>query len=317
MTGSYYNPIHGTCNVTIGSTSSPIVSEMRKCIAVACDLGRKVYCINEGKVVWEKDFPESWPRAMTLFDGILYVADGRYILGLSPETGFCHFKNELGNVINSLNFKVEAGKVLLTVCYDKSGSESVELFEVVEGGFTSVFKNPHKAIHPRSAYYTNAWLFVSDTFGHEVYSVDIRDASKTASLPVYYPNSVKMLSNEEVLICAEHENRIIKWDYTTNEIVNLAGCNLYPFNTSNVLYPEILELEKHTEADDSFQPHKSIASIENAGINSLYSPNSAEITPEGILVCDTDNHRVVLIKDNIVVESCSGFNNPVNSVFIE
>ena len=317
MTKSYYNPIYGTCHIQIGAKDKPFVSPMKSWIVVACDLGRKVYSIRNGAIIWEMDFPESWPRALCFFEGIVYIANGNEIIGVNPESGYCHFKWTLSNPINSIEIRADQGRFFMSICYDTKGYESVELFEIINGSPFSVFKNNHKAYHPRGAYYLNSWLFISDTFGHEVYAVDIRYGTKAASVQVYFPNSIEPISNDEVRICAEHENRITNWNYVSGDYNIEFGCNLYPFNINEVIYQQIKELEMHTEADDKYNPHKTIASVEHSGDLTLYSPNSARMTNSSLLICDTDNHRVLIYEHGIIKEYCDLFNNPVNAVMIK
>ena len=38
------------------------------------------------------------------------------------------------------------------------------------------------------------------------------------------------------------------------------------------------------------------------------------MTPYGLLVADTDNHRVILVRNGAIVASISGFNNPTTAV---
>jgi len=40
------------------------------------------------------------------------------------------------------------------------------------------------------------------------------------------------------------------------------------------------------------------------------------MTDHGLLVADTDNHRVILVRSGQVVASITGFNNPTTAVML-
>lgn len=312
---SYYAPtVPGTVGITEGPVGTPIYTGEQHNIVVACDLGRYLYAFMNGNLVWQKSLSTSWPRALDVFEGMLLYADGQNLVVCNPATGFIHKTYNLGAVINSVKVTRYNGETFVAVCFDTSGVGSVKLYKWADMALTWYFTNPHAAGNPRGAYLFAGWLFVADTFGHRVYAVDVASGGMRNSTEVYYPNGIEPITSDKVLVCAEHENRVFEWDYyPTDSRTMFMSAPVAPYNDISKTKADIVSLESSTGITPGYEPPKSACAKEYAGDVTLYSPNYARVTSSGLLVADTDNHRVVLYRDNSIVTEITGFNNPVNA----
>jgi len=312
---SYYAPsIPQTVGVSFGEFMPPEYSGEPFDIVVACDLGRAIYGFRDGAVAWSKHFPASWPRALDVFEGLMFYGDGTNIVVCNPQTGFVHRTYPMPAVVNAIKVTRFGSVVYVTVCFDINGANSVRVYRWQDFALSQFFSNSHVAKHPRGAYCYAGWVFVADTFGHRVYAVDMASGAMRNSTPVYYPNTIEPVSSDKVRICAEHENRVFIWDYYPSDTREMElSAPVLPYSDITVTRDQIIAQEWRTATGDH-SPQKSACAMEYAGPVTLYSPNSATMTPHGLLVADTDNHRVILVRNGAIVASISGFNNPTTAV---
>lgn len=314
---SYYAPtIPLTVDISYGAPANPpAYSGEQHDILVASDHGRILECFRGGSRVWSKSMPNSWPRGLDVFEGLMLYAEGQDIVIANPATGFEHKRQSLGAIINSIKVTRYSGVTYVTVCFDTNGTQNVKVYTLANLALTHFFTNPHSAGNPRCAYFYAGWLFIADTFGHRVYAVDKVSGGMRNSTEVYYPNYIEPIASDQVRICAEHENRVFVWDYyPTDSRTMVLSAPVAPYNDMTKTKADIVSLESGTGVTPGYTPPKSACAQEYAGDMTLYSPNSASMTPYGLLVADTDNHRVILVRDGSVVASISGFNNPVTAV---
>lgn len=317
MNLSYYSPsLPGTVNQVIGSAGTPTMDGELHDIAVACDLGRTIHVFRGGAVAWQRDFPSSWPRALDVFEGLMFYGAGPSLVVCNPLTGFVHRTYAMPAIVNAIKVTSYAGVTYLTVCFDINGANSVRVYRWQDFALSQVFVNSHVAKNPRGAYCYAGWVFISDTFGHRVYAVDMASGAMRNSTPVYYPNTVEPISSDRVRICAEHENRVFVWDYYPTDTREMElSAPVLPYSDIAVTRDQIIAQEWRTATGD-YSPQKSACAMEYAGELTLYSPNSATMTDHGLLVADTDNHRVILVRSGQVVASITGFNNPTTAVML-
>ncbi len=312
---SYYAPtIPLTVNITYGTTGVPVYSGEQHDIAVASDHGRSLHVFRNGVVAWSRTMPNSWPRALDVFEGLMFYGDGALIVVCNPLTGFVHRTYSMPAIVNAIKVVRYGGSVQITVCFDSNGPHSVRVYSWQDFNLTQVFSNSHIARNPRGAYTFAGWLFVADTFGHRVYAVDLASGAMRNSTPVYYPNTIEPITSDRVRICAEHENRVFVWDYWPTDTREMELCApVLPYSDITATRDQIIAAESGTSAP-GYNPPKSACAQEYAGDLTLYSPNSATMTPYGLLVADTDNHRVILVRGGSIVAQIAGFNNPTNAV---
>ena len=312
---SYYAPtVPVTVNTTYGTTGTPVYTGEQHDIAVASDHGRSLHVFRNGAVAWSRSMPNSWPRALDVFEGLMFYGDGSQIVVCNPQTGFVHRTYPMPAIVNAVKATRFGGVVHLTVCFDINGANSVRVYRWQDFALTQIFSNSHIAKNPRGAYSFAGWVFVADTFGHRVYAVDMASGAMRNSTPVYYPNTIEPISSDKVRICAEHENRVFVWDYYPTDTREMELCApVLPYSDITVTRDQIIAQEWRTATGD-YSPQKSACAMEYAGPVTLYSPNSATMTPHGLLVADTDNHRVILVRNGAIVASISGFNNPTTAV---
>lgn len=314
---SYYAPtIPLTVDISYGAPATPPVytGEARD-IIVASDHGRTLYGFKDGALAWTKSMPNSWPRGVDVFEGLLFYADGSDLVIANPATGFEHKRQAMGGIINGVKITRYSGVVYVTLCFDTNAAQNVKVWTWANFTLAPFFTNPHSAANPRCAYFYAGWLFIADTFGHRVYAVDKASGGMRNSTPVYYPNYIEPIAADQVLVCAEHENRVFVWDYhPTDSRTMVMSAPVAPFNDLTKTRGDIEAMQSGTAVTPGYTPPKSACAQEYAGALTLYSPNSATQTPHGLLVADTDNHRVILVRAGAIVASIAGFNNPVTAV---
>jgi hypothetical protein len=322
---SYYNPsIPGTLPLPVeGEFECPVYSGERHSLVVACEHARTIYWFLDGAPsrILKTNLPATWPRALNAFDGLTFFADHNEIVVydyLHP-TEPVRYRQRLDplRLITSIKITSELGMVYVTVCFTGKDELNVKVYTWTKWKFTEVdIKYLEKAIEPRGAYYARGCLFVADTFGHRVYAVDTKSGEVIRNLPVYFPNTIEPAGNG-VRICAEHENRVYVWQYempSPNNLTMEMSAPVSPYKDIQKGVEEIVRLEGGTADKNGL----SKCAIEHVpGGFTLYSPNSATMTSKGLLVADTDNHRVILVRDNKIVTEVTGFNNPVNAVMLE
>ncbi|WP_417423636.1 hypothetical protein [Hoeflea sp.] len=326
---SYYAPaIRSTVSEDVHWTPArpPVMKGEQFNMVIACDYAKRIYGIIGGRQAWYKDF-ELWPRGMSLCEGLLYVIDDPLIVALDPMTGVPVLKIEVPGYharLNAVHVARVFGELRLTLCFDRGGDttmspgESVHCFRLMNGILLDPYLCTINSIHPRDACMTRAGqLLVADTFGNQVLLIDPARDELISVADEYFPNSVQELQDGWVLVCSEHGNRVIRWNPSTSERRMIFSAPIYPFNDIRMGSERIRELEVGTSDPDSdVAPARSLCAIQNAGLATLYSPNSARQRDGAILVADTDNHRVIVLRDGSIVTDVTGLNNPVNAVWL-
>jgi len=321
LTYCYYSPGSGTVPTPnpLGMPAGAVtVSGEPINAVVACDLGRAVVGVVNGVEAWRRSYPSIWPRAIEIFEGLLFVGDGTNIHVMNPATGFVHRTMAVPSApaaISGLSVTRYAGQSWVICSFSGTGAGTVRGYTMSELALTEAFVNPQTASHPRHATLIGGWVFVADTFGHRVYGVTLGGAMRD-STEVYYPNHLQALASDRIMVTAEHENRVFVWDYSpthTREMVHCAP--VAPFNDIAKTKADIVAGEGATlDPASTFTPKKSLCAVEGSGANTLYSPNSSRLYGTDLLVADTDNHRVVLIRAGSVVSTMTNLNNPVTAV---
>lgn len=323
MTYAYYSPPLGTVPnpQPLGMPAGSVTCAGEQINAVvACDLGRAVVGVVGGVEAWRRSYPSHWPRAIETFEGLLFIGRGAGIEVVNPRTGYIHAVMNIPSApanINGLRITRSGGQLYATCCFDMNGTGSVRVYTMNGFSLAQAFVNPFTAYNPRCAEICFGWVFVCDTFNHLFYAVDVASGGLRVSTSVYFPNHVQMLDAETALITAEHENRIARWKYTAPESFTLdLAAPVAPFNNPTKRKAFIEANEAGTlNPSSAFTPKKSMASTEAQGSAlTIYSPNSARLYGSDMLVSDTDNHRVILVRGGAVVSELSNFNNPVTSV---
>lgn len=333
MTLAYYDPtVPITANAAAAqaagapSTAPVFTSTEKPDMIVASDFSRRVYGFVGGVQAWTRDYPGKWPRGVDVFEGLAYIANGTSIDVVNPKTGFLHTTISVpsapGN-INSIRVTKWNGSTWLTLAFDTSGSGSVRAYTMSSFTLTQYLSSSHSAQYPRCAFVDVGWIWVADTFGHRVYAIDLASGAMRPSqgaISVYYPNTVDFIpgSPDKIIVCAEHENRVFEWDYSPSTVFTMKKCApVAPYNDMTKTKADMVSGEAATvDSGSTFTPKKSQCAIECSGSDTLYSPNSARLYGNDLLVADCDNQRVVMFRSGTLVAEITGFNNPVTAVLI-
>lgn len=324
MTYCYYSPGVGTVPSpnTLGMPSGLIaMSGEPRDMVIACDLGRAVVGIVGGVEAWRRAYPSTWPRAIDVFEGLLFVGVGTNVEVINPVTGFVHAVMSIPSApapISGLTLSREASDTWLAAAFDMNGYGSVRAYTLANMALTEGFRSTtHSMIHPRSAAVAGGFIYAADTFGHRVVEIEISSGTMTDFTNVFYPNHVQVVGGQ-VVIAAEHENRVFSRGFNpSGPRTMLMTAPVAPFNDITKTKTDIIAVEASTfDAASTFTPPKSLCAIEAAGTDTLYSPNSARLYGSDLLVADTDNHRTVVVRSGAVVTEVTNLNNPVTAVLI-
>lgn len=311
---AHYLPGVGTIDMTDGLPPIRRVHLVGKPlevpIFVASDFGHNVVAVNQaGEVDW-MELESYYPFSAAYSKNRLYIPGKKEILVLDPLTGrtLQTFKG-----LKEIVLGIQVRKNHMVVTYNKTGEGSVEIFrlETAEDGkeeLELVFQNPQPAVYPRFADFVNGVLYVADTFGHRVYGVQIKSGEILfEKKEIYFPNDIKVLSPENIIIAEEHANRITRWNPVTGEYVVLFSCPDPDYSNASLILKDLMRWEK-----SKIKNGIGLCSERNSGINTLYSPNGVvPVDENGFFVADTDNHRVIFIREGKVESILTGFNNPV------
>lgn len=323
MTYSYYTPGAGTSGVTTNkpALSSLAVSGEARSMVVASDMSRRVYGIVDGVPTWVLDNPNYFVRGLCLFEGLVFIPSnyGTSIHVINPRTGWIHRTIAVPNApsaIRGISIAHYAGETWMVLCFAGNGVGNVRVYKMVDLVIAQCLSNPNVANEPRHAELIGGNVFICDTFGHRVYGITLAGVLHN-SVDIYFPNHIHMLANDVGLITAEHENRVIRWQYSTNPdgFSIEYGAPVAPFNDPTKRKADIIAGEVATiDPASVYTPKKSLCAVEAQGEDTLYSPNSARLYGGDLLISDTDNHRVIIVRDGVIVTEITGFNNPVTSI---
>lgn len=315
LTGQYWKP-----------RAKPVMTGAPVDCLVVCDYARCAYAFGDGRLKWTRDFPDSWPRAACLHEGILYMDQGPYLLALDPATGKeCRRIGVPGYhaPINSVDFWSFGGEVIVTLCFDRGGSQtvtegqSVHCLKFIDGELQEFWRCRVNSVHPRHAEYRGVGLIVADTFGGVVEIVDPASSRVMASTEVYYPNTAKLLDGGMIQICSEHANRVFNWNPVTGEREMVMSAPVWPYIDPEVDGEIIRELELNTfDGGSPLEPQASRCAVDASGRYTLYSPNAASAQGNLVMIADCDNHRVIVMENREIITEITGFNNPVNAIFL-
>lgn len=209
--------------------------------------------------------------------------------------------------------------ILITSAGEESGH--IKIFDIKNRkDIKEIYIDPTASSYPRGADIMGDILTVADTYNHRVYGINIKTNKRIFEFPAYYPNSVHFIGNETILVSEEHVNRITEYNINSKKYKVVLGCplvffapNFYNDKTAPPLEERLIPNVKNT----ILSLPKSLCSENYQGIKTLYSPNGARKAFGGYLIADTDNHRVLFIKNGEIESIIYGLNNPVDAIFLE
>ena len=183
----------------------------------------------------------------------------------------------------------------------------------------TVFVSKHKVSAPRGIeLLNNKILVVGDTFNHRVIGINIETDEIEFQIDDYYPSMGHVISDHEILIVAEHANRIYKYDIVTGDKEWVYGCKAHPiFGELDRPYTDIIELG-HTGALTHTNGMGVCAVEYNRNKETLYSVGGVVRNQDGtLLISDTDNHRVIHITEHgKFIREIKNINNPIRAMEI-
>lgn len=253
---------------------------------------------NDCKLVFEKSIQPGRAGSIQSYDDktIEFIHSGR-VYTISRLTGDILKNERVGGIDKTkdtqfLNVSMETNLLI----------EGVEVSETFS--------------YPRSIDQMNGFYAVSDTFGHRV--VIYQGQTKVDEIFEYYPNQAVFIDQENLLITGEHTNRVSRYNLTTKQMEILYGCQKHEIYTDLKFgLSEITSVEK--SGDVTLLSGLGVCAIENnEGEETLYSPNGARTWSEGLIISDSDNHRVIQVDNHgKILRTIDGLNEPVKAMVLE
>jgi sugar lactone lactonase YvrE len=292
-TQSFFEPRVGTHNIVYAANHLPLVfwgTPFESDLIVASDIGTNITRYSEdGKILWRV---VTYPKTVRAID----IRKGRLI---------AHAERD------KLTIDIGSGEILKT-----EPDQQIYLFDKISSGvrvsgldatgkgtvFVDQKKLPYKTQWARDALVANGKLYVSDTFGQRVAIFDLKTLKLIDEKRFYYPNDLFLIKGR-VMVVEEHGNRIV--DVESNNV--FFSCPLWAYTQTK---KPVEEIEKQTTKYNSNEKVGRCAR-EFMGQNTLYSANGAISAKKTVIVADTDNHRIIAIKNGEVVSELINTNNPV------
>lgn len=302
-------------------------------MVIASDITRTVIGIINGKIAWSCEYPEIWPRAMDIYNGHLYIGNRHGVDAIDLGSGNLDRQLVLNDLpaltlMNSLRIVLRNDVPWLILALDRPlidgvvapTTHNIQQYllhkdrepELVEKRGDSV-----EYSNPRDALFVNGVMYIADTHAHRVVSLH-KTTEKINFTSVYFPNTIDHLksdSSTNLIVAAEHENRVFSLDLNTGKKQLLMYCPHPPFNDPILDGDRIARLQSSTVAPGTGDsPPKSLCATERSGLWTLYSPNSARVHNDRIIITDTDNHMVKVIDGKRMLALVAGIPNPVNAL---
>lgn len=330
---SYFNPIVGTAPSTAHTgVGSPVCSGDVPDVIIPCSDPKVVWGIVDGLAAWMHGPFADWPRAVAYHKGLAFYSVGFKIVVVDPKTGYIWHEWTMAKKVNALWLGDLSNGLTMAVGYAQAAANTVELFQInkTNWSLTSIHLVAEVVSHPRSVHLQSGHLFISDTFASGSGGVvgralvtKIATGYAVAYTAIYYPNDIKPMPDGRWLICAEHENRLIAWDWQTNAREMVLAAPVAPFNDITKTAAQIVAATPSTEAVAPdyapvyTPPKQNVAQEYHPADLSLYAPNAASFLTDGRLLVASTDDDVILILEKVAgawVESgkVTGLNNPVN-----
>lgn len=279
---SYYNPNRGTLNLhyNVNSCDPEIVGEpLDGLIAVGSDVANSLRIVGHGTNVIHK------------FEST--------VNGLHTDGDILRFSHKFNTIEMDGSWNQSANATGAARCATKD-------FVCAEDGVLLSSGVLLPAQYPRDAAQAHGLTYVADTFGHQVVAYD-DNGTRIESFDVYYPNSVQIVGRK-MIVAAEHANQILEIDLDTKRRKIIFGCDLDIYSDADATALSVIRREQSGAL--TREDGRSICE------GRLYSPNMATLHTDGtLLIADTDNHRVLIVRDGVIKTEIRNLNNPTRATF--
>lgn len=318
MTDWFYVPSKGTVKGDTRPYSDPVLSKgsLGHDIIVLSDLSGRINYINkDGSSKWNVKIVGTRLTDIRLVDSETFSFASRGEIKLAKiSTGeIIKSFNPLGSKVIRNYAKVE-NDIFITVT---SGTDQSNV-ALVDGSNNVIWQDTKNSKYPRSADFRNGLVAVANTFGHTVYIQDLND-NLIVELEEYYPNEVQFISDNEILVTGEHRNRVFTYNISTRVKTFLYACREGDYSNFNLSQDDFLDIERSGvfKHEPSKEISKGICADDYVSGETLYSPNGAKIESTGeLIIADTDNHRVLIIKNGVLEAEITNFDNPVGVIVL-
>lgn len=298
---SFYLPGHGTLNVFYGMREEKPICEGFAPGEIFILMGA-----GDAIALFNSDCSLKWLRPIgggpsgTILgytDSTIKFIDEQIVYEVSRETGETLSTEDIGTITKSDS-----------AIFGPWGKETALFVDGV--AISETFTYPRDVTEYGSGLYA-----VADTFGQRVVVFN-KKGEKLFQREFYYPNQATFLSADRLLVVEEHANRIVEWGLSTDEVSLLYGCDRHAIYTDLSSTPsEILDLENNST--ELVREGLGVCAQE-FGSETLYSPNGASLYEGGLLISDSDNHRVIGVNEAGVIElEISGLNHPTKAVVLK
>lgn len=231
-----------------------------------------------------------------------------YVSDLS-DLKIVHVLDGAGNLVRKIKFDLEVNYVStfgqhIAVVYNAIAPVNIYRWSS-EAALGELTFSSLSVSFARSASLSGGNLAIADTFGDRTIVQSVIDGKIVMNRSTYFPNDVAW-RGDFLYVVEEHHDRII----AVNIITGKAFVVLAPPITG-YWDPNIVLGSAPRYTCNSGSPQRLGASDTCSGMMTLYAPNGIKLAKDGMWVADTDNSRVIFVKDGMVSSALVGFNNPV------
>ncbi|TGX53169.1 hypothetical protein E5A73_09880 [Sphingomonas gei] len=220
-----------------------------------------------------------------------------------------HLLDGAGKLVKDLKFDMDINYVAtsgdsLIVVYNTIAPVDVYGWDK-NTGLGSLKFSSLSVSYARSASLLNDNLAIADTFGDRTVVQSVRDGKIIMNRSTYYANDVEW-RGDFVYVVEEHHDRVIAINILTGKSFVVLAPPIIGYWDANIT---LGSAPRYT--CNSGSSLRLGASDTCSGMMTLYAPNGIKLLKDGMWLADTDNSRVIFVKDGEVVSTLSGFNNPV------
>lgn len=305
-TNSYYSPGNGTVNIGYGPFVSPKMygADFPTQFLVMSQYSKTLSKIDtNGSVIW--NYP-SFGIFVTLNGSNIFTASamGNDVVDVIDLNGQFKYSMKFSNPVNYI--RVFGNR--LVVVYNTIQPAEIYSWDEQKGIGALQFVSTGLS-YARAGVIQGDVIAFADTFGLRVVLQSLLNGAILADIPAYFPNDISW-RGDFLYVVEEHHDRIFAWNtLSAQKFVVMAPPNPRLWDP-NIAVPSE---ETGTCGNDPYGPRSLSADI-CSGDFTLYAPNGLALRKDGMLVADTDDSRVVYVKDGKVVSVLVGLTNPVKII---
>jgi hypothetical protein len=300
---SYYSPGYETVNVEFSAFAEPVLygEAFPSDFVVQAQFSKTLaYVTKAGITKWT--YP-SMGRFVTATDSEILVLNSSdpQIVDVLDFSGVLQRRVAFDRPVN--HAKIEAGRLIVVYAVEAAQVEIYGWSKTTGRGALQA-RSSSAVSYARSASLNGDRIAIADTFGQRTIIESLSTGQILASFPMIFPNDVSW-REDFLFVVEEHADRVVAVNTISHQkFVVMAPPSPEFWEASFPSYPN-----EFCGADTPYARSRSADAC--SGAFTLYAPNGFVVRDDGMYVADTDNSRVVYVKDGSVVSVLLGLDNPV------